>query len=602
MGEKLKSFFSAHGKKLLLAAPFAVVLALVLWPSSDPEDRSMSEIQTMISQREVKEAQLFDAQHRIEVRTDKGSFRSNFLAEMGNELVAQLHDAGVNYKVDSDEQNWLVRNIGTILLCTLFGFILLGRFLFARSGSLLDGVLGNTDYEAQQPKERFKDVMGADEAIANLKVVLDFLRNPAKYVHVKIERGILFIGPTGTGKTLLARALAGEAGVRFYQLSGAGLTSMFAGGTTERIDRFFKKLEKEIEPSQAVVVFIDELDGIATRRAGDSRADRDKNTAVTHLLQKVTDFLASHPYAILVGATNRIEALDKAVIRSGRFGLHIAMPNPDQAGRKAILDINSDGVEVHDSVDLSHVATLTAGMSGADVAGIPGRASVLAAQQNSDSIVVTQRLLEQAAMEMVMGTLRHSAYVCPEDLKIYGIHESGHAVIAHLSPYHWLLVVTTIPISDSGGSTWCPAKDRGVMDREGVIWDLMISLGGREAELLDQGCTSSGPSHDIQRATALARTAVCQWGISDNFLEYVNPHHWEEHPRANVIDREVRSLIKEAQEKTRELLRNYEGLRKRLQGELAEKRILHSDELAEIIADKKVLAQPQVQLSLDIMV
>ena len=140
------------------------------------------------------------------------------------------------------------------------------------------------------------------------------------------------------------------------------------------------------------------------------------------------------------------------------------------------------------------------------------------------------------------------------------------------------------------------------MDRDGVIWDLMISLGGREAEFLDQGCTSSGPSHDIQRATALARTAVCQWGISDNFLEYVDPRRWEEHPRASVIDTEVTGLIKEAQDKTREMLKKHEALRKRLQRELAEKRILHSDELTEIIADEKALAQPQAQLSLDIAV
>jgi len=562
-----------------------VVLGVMVTSPSKLEERSLSEIQTMISAKEVRDATLFETQHRIEVHTTRGDYQATFLADSGDRLTEQLRTSGTAFAVKIDDRSWLLRHLGEILLYSLLALTLVGGRLFTKlteGGGLMSRFVGETNYAAERPKERFSDVMGADEAIGSLRVIVNFLRNPQEHAHLSLERGILLEGPTGSGKTLLAKALAGEAGVPYYHLSGSGLSSMFVGGTSQRIELFFNKFKKQVSPDEAAVMFIDELDGIATSRGhGYAGSRRDDNNSVTQFLHQVTSLFDSHPYVVLVGATNQLKALDEAVVRAGRFGLHIAMPNPDLGAREAILAKNSKKLAL-DAVDLKHVAKLTAGMSGAAVASIPGRAAVLAASMDNNTTVITQRLFEQAAMTAALGTLRHSAVVNPDDLRVSGVHESGHAVLAHLSPHHQLLVVTTIPISDSGGSTWCPRIDRMLMDKDSIMWTLMVALGGREAELLDLKQTSSGPSHDIHSATELALAAVCEWGLYDDFLARIDTECWQEHPRAAEIDGKVQQLLQEASNTARNLLTAHSQLRQRIQVGLREKRILHSDELKEL--------------------
>lgn len=578
---KIKAWLKRYKRYVIYAVSAVVVLGFMIWPSApEAQERTLTQIQGMVAQHQVREAKIFEAQSSIQVRTDKGTFTATFLADSGDRLTEQLEAAKVPYKVESDDRGWLARNFGSIIFYLLMLTLIMGPMLLAKGGKGIAGsIIGKTDYAAERPKERFTDVVGAEEAIGHLQGVIDFLREPEKYEGVRIERGILFEGPTGTGKTMLAKALAGELGLPFYHLSGAGLSSVWSGGTSERIERFFAKLIKETSSNQGAIVFIDELDGIASKRGGEHGADRDRNTSVTQLLHQVSMLFDKRPCIILVAATNRIENLDEAIIRPGRFGLHIAMPNPDRKARLGILQANAGGLG--DDANLVAVADITAGMSGADLASIPHRAAALSRRNGAES---TQRLLEQAAMEAAFGTLRHSVVLSPEDQQGTAVHESGHSLVAHLSPYHSLRVATIIPIKESGGSTWCPPIDHMVMTREGLMWNLMVWSGGQEAELLDVGQASSGAAHDIQNATDLALEAICRWGIFDGFVTSIDTRYWQEHPQAGAIQAKLQELLDEASKKARRLLTEYEVLRRLLQEELKEKRILHSDELAELTA------------------
>jgi cell division protease FtsH len=581
-------------RRFLVYAVAFIATGLLVWSpwnhSAKPTVTSLSTVQRMIATHEVRTATLFGKQDRIDVTLKDGTmYAATYLGGYSTQLSEQLTKAGAKFTNVLDDRGWLSQNFGTLVFFGIWAFAaigiaggpILGLFKGGRSGGLMEGILGSTDFKAERPEERFKDVIGADEAIADLRDLVAFLKNPDAYKGVNIPRGYLFYGPTGTGKTMLSRALAGEADVNFYALSGAGLTSMWGGGSTQKIDRFFARVKKEVKPDQPVVVFIDEFDGLASARAGATGSDRDSNNSVGHLLDRIVDFFAYFERGVIVAASNRKDAIDDAALRPGRIGVHIAMPNPDRKARATILQNNCKDLRV-EGVDFILTAHLTAGMSGAAVANIPGIAALLARRRDADNPVITSRDIEEAAMELTLGKLRIGAYVTDEDRHDTGVHESGHAVVAAVSPFHQLLVVTTIPIGPSGGSTWQTPGDREYDTLETQRWRIAILLGGREAELLDLQHSTSGTTHDIDVATRLAREVVCRWGAFDEFLGAIDMDVWEDHPRAAEIAAKVDEFLVEASRLARTTLEEHRALRLELQQRLAAERILHSDQIAAI--------------------
>ena len=582
---RIKKFILRHKRASIYTFIAMVVAIFYFWPSGDPvpEEANLLTIQQAILNKQVESATIIDARNVITVQIKNGPLNeATYVTGSGTVLQEQLRETGTPFEVITDDRSFLSRNLFIILFYTFLIGVILGGPRLLKSG--LDKAMGSGSADSkkqkERPTERFKDVKGADEAISELRVIVDSLKQPDKYKTLKLDRGIIFHGPTGTGKTLLAKALAGEAGVPFYRLGGAELESKWAGELSQRLGEFFKKVSDDMESNKEApfVIFIDEIDGMAAKRAGNQGSDRNHNTAITQLLDQIGRLFENYPNAVIIAASNRLEAIDPAVKRAGRLGKHIAMPNPDQAARRMILELNSKDLNLWPA-DLDGVAKLTNGLSGASVARIPQEAALLATIESGPGTTLTRHHLERATMQIVMGTLRVSAVVQPEDDQIVRVHESGHATLAMASPYHNLLIATTIPIGASGGSTWCPRVDRSLLTTESVMWQMAIPMGGREAETLDCQQLSTGGSHDIESATSIALMAVCNWGLYPGFMSNIDLNDWESHPQAEAIDHKVQTLLQEASNKAKTVLVEHEAFRHRLQSELAAHRILYSDQL-----------------------
>jgi cell division protease FtsH len=379
---------------------------------------------------------------------------------------------------------------------------------------------------------------------------------------------------------MLAKAVAGEAGVPFYRLAGAAMTSMFVGATTQRIQTFFANVKKDLPTTDSpAVVFIDEIDGIATERGGKQASDKDRNSALTQLLHEIGEMHDKYPNVVIIGATNRFDELDNALKRAGRLGTHITMPNPDLLARLDILRENAGKLKL-EGVELETIAELTAGLSGASVAAVPPAAAKVARKRGGKGTPANRHDFERAAMETVMGMLRTKRFVSAENQRIAAAHESGHSVLAYASPHHQLLITTTYPIKESGGSTWFAAGDRMVHTADSILWDVAVSMGGRAGEVIDQRRPSTGCGHDVQQATRLVLAVICAGGVYDDFITEVDVRNWQDHPLAGKISEKVQEVLAEGMKLAQETLLKHAAYRSAIQEELLDKRILHSDELA----------------------
>lgn len=494
------------------------------------------------------------------------------------------------------------------------------------------------------PTERFTDVKGANEAINIMRQLVDFLKKPKYYTArgIKIPRGVLLYGPPGTGKTLSARALAGEAGVPFLFISGSDLISKWAGGTTERV----RKLFEGIDPKKPIVVFFDEVDGVGTKRAGETGSDRDSNSSVVQLMHEIDELFKNNPFAVLIATTNRLDAIDPALLRDDRLGMHVAMPEPDLEGRIKILKANAARIKgVADGIDYSHLAQITAGWSGAKLAAVPNKAALLALQEagftegeveNHDAVETevvppkperkTIKLLgfihltytpskkpeapkpepevEQSAPDIdestltpvlerhfiealaisAMGVPRAHAKVPEHVAKMTAYHEGGHTLVALLTPEAPKpFRVTIIPTGPSGGSTWYVGDDEPFLSRSAAKAQLATIMGGFAAEKLILGDDfTSGPSSDRKKATELATMMVCRLGMGST-MTTVSMEYIDEHPRAAALHTEINELIREAADRAYELLTENRALLEAIKDALMEHRTIGRDLLAELV-------------------
>ncbi|XPV77490.1 MAG: ATP-dependent zinc metalloprotease FtsH [Desulfovibrio sp.] len=418
----------------------------------------------------------------------------------------------------------------------------------------------------ESSKVTFEDVAGVDEAKEELSEVVDFLREPRKFTRLggRIPKGVLLVGSPGTGKTLLARAVAGEAGVPFFSISGSDFVEMFVGVGAARVRDLFLQGKK----NAPCLIFIDEIDAVGRQRGAGLGGGHDEREQTLNQLLVEMDGFESNEGVILIAATNRPDVLDPALLRPGRFDRQVVVPNPDLRGRVHILGVHTRKTPIAEEVDLEVIARGTPGFSGADLENLVNEAALHAAKKDQDQVFM--RDFEEAKDKVLMGKERRSLILSDEEKKTTAYHEAGHALVAKLlpntDPIH---KVTIIPRGRALGVTMqLPTDDRHNYDRSYLENTMAMLLGGRIAEQLVLNQMTTGASNDIERATKMARSMVCQWGMSDKlgplafgesgdqpFLGKEMSHAKDySEDTARLIDQEVRSVVHSAYEVAEKLL------------------------------------------------
>ncbi len=452
-------------------------------------------------------------------------------------------------------------------------------------------------YGEDKIKITFMDVAGADEAKQELEEVVEFLKQPKKFndLGARIPKGVLLYGPPGTGKTLLAKAVAGEAGVPFFSISGSDFVEMFVGVGASRVRDLFEQAKK----NAPCIVFIDEIDAVGRQRGAGLGGGHDEREQTLNQLLVEMDGFGVNEGIIIIAATNRPDILDPALLRPGRFDRQVTVDRPDVKGRAEILKVHVRGKPLAKDVDLDVLARRSPGFTGADLSNLVNEAALLAARRNKKRIEMPE--LEEAIERVVAGPERRSRVISDKEKKLTAYHEAGHALVGmmltHTDPVH---KVSIIPRGRAGGYTlMLPKEDRYYATRSELLDQLKTLLGGRVAEALVLGEISTGAQNDLERATALARKMICEYGMSDRLgpiafgkrrdqvfmgRDFGHDKDYSEDV-ASEIDKEVRVFIEEAYAKTEELLSAHMDKLHLIAAALLEKETLEGKEIEHLLKE-----------------
>lgn len=447
---------------------------------------------------------------------------------------------------------------------------------------------------SDKKKVTFEDVAGADEEKEELEEIVDFLKQPRRYIELgaRIPKGVLLVGPPGTGKTLLAKAVAGEAGVPFFSISGSDFVEMFVGVGASRVRDLFEQAKKN-SPS---IVFIDEIDAVGRQRGAGLGGGHDEREQTLNQLLVEMDGFGVNEGVIVIAATNRPDILDPALLRPGRFDRQVFVGIPDIKGREAILKVHSKGKPLEPEVNLSILAKRTPGFTGADLENLMNEAALLAVRRNKKSIGMQE--LEESITRVIAGPEKKSKVMSEKERELTAYHEAGHAVVMKLLPdaipVHQ---VSIIPRGRAGGYTLqLPEEDKHYASKSDITREIIGLMGGRAAEELVLNDISTGATNDIERATNLARKMVTEYGMSDNLgpMTFGSPHdevfigrdlarsrNYSEEVAAQ-IDKEVRNIIEDAYHKAQALLKENMNKLKRVAEALLEKEKLEADEFEKV--------------------
>jgi len=519
-------------------------------------------------------------------------------------VVALLKEKGVRISAKpADDSPWYM----TILVSWLPMLLLIGVWIFfmrqMQGGGGKAMAFGKSRARLVTDKSKkvtFADVAGIEEAKAELQEVIDFLRDPKKYTKLggRIPKGLLLVGQPGTGKTLLARAIAGEADVPFLSISGSDFVEMFVGVGASRVRDLFNQGKK----NAPCIIFIDEIDAVGRHRGAGLGGGHDEREQTLNQLLVEMDGFESNEGVILVSATNRPDVLDPALLRPGRFDRQVVVPLPDVKGREKIFEVHARKTPLGDDVDFAVIARGTPGFSGADIANLVNESVLYAARFDKEKVTMSD--FEYAKDKVLMGTERKSMVISDVEKKNTAYHESGHALVARMlpgtDPIH---KVTIIPRGHALGVTQqLPVDEKHTYPREYLINNIVILLGGRAAEELVLKDFTTGAGNDIERATNLARKMVCEWGMSDEmgplsygkkdeqiFLgrEFATHKDYSE-DTARKIDREVSHIVMKCYENAKKILSDRIDILNRIASELLEKEVLNGLELDEIIGRGKL--------------
>lgn len=530
------------------------------------------------------------------------------LITMDSQLVSRLEAAGVQFSRDTSDST---SSVGYMLLTTLLPILLLwgGLFFIFRTMSKSSGGMmgvGKSTAKMYVQKETgvlFKDVAGQEEAMDSLNELVDFLHNPGKYTAIgaKLPKGALLVGPPGTGKTLLAKAVAGEAGVPFFSLSGSDFVEMFVGVGASRVRDLFKQAQ-QMAPC---IIFIDEIDAIGKSR--DSRyggGNDEREQTLNQLLSEMDGFDSSKGLVIL-GATNRPEVLDHALLRPGRFDRRIIVEKPDLKGRVDILKVHAKDVMMDESVDFDAIALATSGAVGADLANMINEAAIMAVRSGRNA--VSQRDLFEAVEVVIAGKEKKDRILGKEEKRIVAYHEVGHALVTALQKdAEPVQKITIVPrtMGSLGYVMQVPEEEKYLMSKEEILTRIVTLFGGRAAEELVFGSITTGASNDIEKATSLARSMVTQYGMTEKFgligLESVENKYLDGRTVLNCgdateaeIDQEVMKILKECYQKAVDLLSGNRDVLDKLAEYLIEHETITGKEFMKIFRKVKGIEEPE---------
>jgi cell division protease FtsH len=522
-----------------------------------------------------------------------------------NDFTTLLVDKGVHVKFEKDNGgNWVSILVNAIPFVLLLGFwiFMMRQMQSGGNKALSFGKSRARLHSSQQKKVTFKDVAGVEEAKEELQEIIEFLREPQKFQKLggRIPKGVLLVGSPGTGKTLLARAIAGEANVPFFSISGSDFVEMFVGVGASRVRDLFEQGKK----NAPCIIFIDEIDAVGRHRGAGLGGGHDEREQTLNQLLVEMDGFESNEGVILVAATNRPDVLDPALLRPGRFDRRVVVGRPDVKGREAILKVHTKKTPLSDDVDLTTIARGTPGFAGADLANLVNEAALIAARQNRK--VVTQFDFEIAKDKVMMGVERKSLVITDEEKKNTAYHEAGHALVAAVIPEaDPLHKVTIIPRGMALGLTQqLPLDDKHCYSRVYLEAQLAILMGGRIAEEIFMHQVTTGAGNDIERATDMARKMVCEWGMSDLgplsfgkreeqiFLgREIAQHRDFSEATAIRIDEQVKKMVENGYNRARQIIEQRADALERIALALLEREVLDGSEVNQLIEGKTLAAQ-----------
>ena len=613
--KNVKATPQTRAQKLFRGPLFWIIVAIIgvtIFGQISSASNRYTEIKTSqaiaaISQSEVESAVLIDKSQKIRLilingKTIKGATKveASYIARQEPTLIDELtaNPPIKGWTVDVPKTSVLTTilfSFGPILIIGLLFFLLMSQaqggnrvFSFGKSRAKLQ--------DNDVPQNTFDDVAGADEAIAELEEIKDFLADPAKYalLGAKIPKGVLLYGPPGTGKTLLARAVAGEAKVPFYSISGSDFVEMFVGVGAARVRDLFN----QAKANAPAIVFVDEIDAVGRQRGAGMGGGHDEREQTLNQLLVEMDGFEANGQVILIAATNRPDVLDPALLRPGRFDRQIPVERPDLKGREDILKVHAKNKPISKEVELVAYARRTPGFTGADLANVLNEAALLSAREGQKTIGNAQ--IDEAIDRVMAGPQRKSRLMSEEERRVTAYHEAGHALVAHALPHtDPVHKITIMPRGRALGYTMVlPDEDRYSTTRNQLLDQLAYSLGGRAAEELIFHDPSTGASNDIEKATALARAMVTQYGMteaigaiklgtdaSEPFMgrDYGHQRDYSENVAA-VVDAEIRKLIETAHQEAYDILEANRTILDEMVIKLLEIETLNKEEIAQIFA------------------
>ena len=523
-----------------------------------------------------------------------------------NEIQKYLDKAKIDYEMsDVPRDNWFATTIFPVLL-TMAGFFLIFMMMNRQGGGANSKAMSFGKSRArlsteQDKKITFAQVAGLQEEKEDLEEIVDFLKSPKKYIQVgaRIPKGVLLVGPPGTGKTLLAKAVAGEAKVPFFTISGSDFVEMFVGVGASRVRDLFEEAKK----NAPCIIFIDEIDAVARSRGTGMGGGHDEREQTLNQLLVEMDGFGVNEGIIVMAATNRVDILDRAILRPGRFDRKVMVGRPDVKGREEILKVHAKGKPLSEEIDLKQIAQTTAGFTGADLENLLNEAAILAAKD--ERIYLKQDDIKRAFVKVGIGAEKKSHIISEKEKKITAYHEAGHAILFHVLPdVGPVYSVSIIPTGGAGGYTMpLPERDEMYNTKGKMLQDITVSLGGRVAEEEVFDDITTGASQDIKQATGLAKSMVVKFGMSDEIglVSYDNENDEVFIGRdlahtsrgygesvATVIDKEVKHIIDECYARAKQIIEEHEDVLHACAELLLEKEKISREEFEALFHDEPV--------------
>ena len=595
-----QSTFRGFGFVLLMLILIAMAAML---PHQGAADKiTHQELVTLLSEDHAGIAQVTINQNpqvptgEVIINMADGTEKQMYVTDV-NEVEQLLRQSGIDsYNVTNvPQENILLTVALPILLSTVVVVIIIMVMNRSAGGGGANARMMNFGKSrarmSRDNKVNFSNVAGLEEEKEELEEVVDFLRNPQKYTSVgaRIPKGLLLVGPPGTGKTLLAKAVAGEAGVPFFSISGSDFVEMFVGVGASRVRDLFEEAKK----NSPCIVFIDEIDAVARRRGTGMGGGHDEREQTLNQLLVEMDGFGVNEGIIVMAATNRVDILDPAILRPGRFDRKVAVGRPDVRGREEILKVHAKDKPLGEDVDLRRVAQTTAGFTGADLENLMNEAAILSAREGRRFI--RQSDIDRAFVKVGIGAEKRSKVITEKDKRITAYHEAGHAILFHVlpdvGPVHTVSIIPT-GVGAAGYTMPLPERDEMFNTRGKMLQNILVDLGGRIAEELIFDDITTGASQDIKQATQIARSMVTQYGMSDKvgMIQYGSDDdevfigrdlaHTKSYGNgmADTIDSEVKRIIDDCYQKARSIIKEYEYVLHSCAGLLIEKEKIGQDE------------------------